>query len=88
VAKFLAHGMEPEDPTPSPTGKDKEATGQGELSASQLSSHKRRHQEGHRSTFANDQYWLLLPFHLVWDGAAVTDDDAKAPLGDASVNGS
>src|SRR6266481_432673 len=36
--------------------------------------------------FANDQYWLLLPFHLVWDGAAVTDDGMqKLPLGDASA---
>jgi len=24
--------------------------------------------------FANDQYWTLLPFHLLWDGAAPTDD--------------
>src|SRR5690242_15123326 len=22
--------------------------------------------------FANDQYWVLLPFHLLWDGAAAT----------------
>jgi len=36
--------------------------------------------------FANDQYWLLLPFHLVWTGAAVTDDGMqKLPLGDASA---
>jgi hypothetical protein len=24
--------------------------------------------------FVNDQYWLLLPFHFVWDGATVTDE--------------
>jgi hypothetical protein len=36
--------------------------------------------------FANDQYWLLLPFHLVWDGAAVTDEGMnKLPIGDASA---
>jgi hypothetical protein len=36
--------------------------------------------------FANDQYWLLLPFHVVWDGATVTDDGVqKRPAGDASA---
>ena len=36
--------------------------------------------------FANDQYWLLLPLHVVWDGAAVTDDGMqKLPLGDGSA---
>ena len=36
--------------------------------------------------FANDQYWLLLPFHLLWDGATVTDDGTqKLPLGDGSA---
>lgn len=24
--------------------------------------------------FVNDQYWLLLPFHFVWDGATVTEE--------------
>jgi hypothetical protein len=36
--------------------------------------------------FANDQYWLLLPFHIVWDGATVTDEGAqKLPLGEGSA---
>jgi hypothetical protein len=36
--------------------------------------------------FANDQYWLLLPFHIAWDGAAVSDDgQQKLPLGDGSA---
>jgi hypothetical protein len=36
--------------------------------------------------FANDQYWLLLPFHVAWDGATVTDDgQQKLPLGDGSA---
>jgi hypothetical protein len=36
--------------------------------------------------FANDQYWLLLPFHLVWDGATVSDEGTdKLPLGGASA---
>lgn len=36
--------------------------------------------------FANDQYWLLLPFHVVWDGATVTNEGKnKLPLGDGSA---
>jgi hypothetical protein len=36
--------------------------------------------------FANDQYWLLLPFRVVWDGATVTDEGTnKLPLGDGSA---
>jgi hypothetical protein len=36
--------------------------------------------------FVNDQYWLLLPFHVVWDGASVTDDGMhETPLGKKST---
>ena len=37
--------------------------------------------------FINDQYWLVFPFHLVWDsGAAVTDEGMqKLPLGKGSA---
>src|SRR5258705_5441656 len=36
--------------------------------------------------FANDQYWLLLPFHVLWDGATVTSEgNNKLPLGDGSA---
>jgi hypothetical protein len=38
--------------------------------------------------FVNDQYWLLLPFHVVWDsgGAKVTDGGMKKlPVGDGSA---
>jgi hypothetical protein len=36
--------------------------------------------------FANDQYWTLLPFHLLWDGAAATDEgQQKLPLGDGTA---
>ena len=32
--------------------------------------------------FVNDQYWLVLPFHVVWDGANVEDTGMqKLPLG-------
>jgi hypothetical protein len=37
--------------------------------------------------FANDQYWLILPFHIVWDGVSVTDDGTqKLPIGDGSAD--
>ena len=37
--------------------------------------------------FINDQYWLVFPFHLVWDaGATVTDEGMKKlPLGKGSA---
>jgi hypothetical protein len=32
--------------------------------------------------FVNDQYWLLLPLHVAWDGATVTDEGKdETPLG-------
>jgi hypothetical protein len=32
--------------------------------------------------FVNDQYWLLLPLHVEWDGATVTDEGMhETPLG-------
>jgi hypothetical protein len=31
--------------------------------------------------FVNDQYWLLLPLHVAWDGASVTDEGThETPL--------
>jgi hypothetical protein len=37
--------------------------------------------------FSNDQYWLILPFHILWDGATVTDDGTqKLPIGDGSAD--
>ena len=36
--------------------------------------------------FVNDQYWLVLPFHVVWDGASVTDKGMhETPLGKKSA---
>ena len=37
--------------------------------------------------FINDQYWLLLPFHIAWDGSATVTDEgmSKLPLGDESA---
>jgi hypothetical protein len=39
------------------------------------------------SDFVNDQYWLLLPLHVVWDGATVTDEGMQeTPLGKTSAH--
>jgi hypothetical protein len=36
--------------------------------------------------FVNDQYWLVLPFHMVWDGARVEDTGMhKLSLGQGSA---
>jgi hypothetical protein len=36
--------------------------------------------------FVNDQYWLVFPFHVVWDGANVEDTGMhKLPLGQGSA---
>ncbi len=37
--------------------------------------------------FINDQYWLLLPFHVVWDRSATVTDQGmhKLPLGNGSA---
>ena len=38
------------------------------------------------ANFLNDQYWLLLPFHVIWDTSATVTDEGmqKLPLGDGS----
>src|SRR5262249_10726105 len=37
--------------------------------------------------FVNDQYWLVLPFHVAWDGATVTDEGVhETPLGKTSAH--
>jgi hypothetical protein len=37
--------------------------------------------------FINDQYWLIFPFHMVWDSSATVTDDGmqKLPLGNGSA---
>lgn len=38
-------------------------------------------------SFINDQYWLVFPFHVVWDGATVTDEgEQKLPIGQGSAD--
>ena len=38
------------------------------------------------ANFLNDQYWLLLPFHVIWDTSATVTDEGmqKLPLGNGS----
>jgi hypothetical protein len=37
--------------------------------------------------FINDQYWLIFPFHLIWDGSVKIEDTGmhKLPLGKGSA---
>ncbi len=38
--------------------------------------------------FVNDQYWLFLPFHVVWDGGSAVDDAGtqKLPIGNGAAD--
>jgi hypothetical protein len=54
---------------------------------SQLSSQAAVVKDEIDSAFINDQYWLLFPFHLVWDSSAKVEDTGKhkLPLGKGSA---
>ena len=54
---------------------------------SQLSNHSADVKDEIDPNFVNDQYWLLFPFHLVWDtGVAVENAGMqKLPLGEGSA---
>ena len=54
---------------------------------SQLASQPAQVQETIDPGFVNDQYWLLLPFHVSWDSSATVEDTGtqKLPLGDGSA---
>ena len=77
----------PKADTVSYEGKDKEGKPvKTSYQRSQLGSQSEAIKKQIDPAFANDQYWLLLPFHLLWDGAAVTDEGMqKLPIGDASA---
>jgi hypothetical protein len=68
-------------------GKDKEGKPvKANYQRSQLSSQSDAIKNEIDPAFANDQYWLLLPFHVVWDGATVSDEGTqKLPLGNSSA---
>lgn len=77
----------PKDGTVSYEGKDKQGNPvKVTYQRSQLASQSNVVKNDVDPSFANDQYWLLLPFHVVWDGAPVTDDGMqKLPIGDGSA---
>jgi hypothetical protein len=76
----------PKTDTVSYEGKDKEGKPvKASYKRSQISSQSDAIKEIDQE-FANDQYWLLLPLHVVWDGATVTDEGTqKLPLGNGSA---
>ena len=77
----------PKTDTVSYEGKDKEGKPvKAGYQRSQLGSQSDAIKKEIDPAFANDQYWLLLPFHVVWDGPTVSDEGTnKLPLGDASA---
>jgi len=77
----------PKTDTVSYEGKDKEGKPvKVGYQRSQLSSQSDAIKNEIDPAFANDQYWLLLPFHVLWDGATVTSEgNNKLPLGDGSA---
>jgi hypothetical protein len=87
VTNFLRNGMEFEDRHGFLRGQDNAGNPvKVTYQRSQLSSKSDTIKNDVDPAFANDQYWLLLPFHLVWDGATATDEgQQKRPTGDASA---
>jgi hypothetical protein len=78
----------PKTDTVSYEGKDKEGKPvKASYQRAQLASQSDAIKNDIDPAFANDQYWLLLPFHVVWDGATATDEgQQKLPLGDGSAD--
>jgi hypothetical protein len=54
---------------------------------SQLNSEPAKVKDEIEPNFINDQYWLIFPFHVVWDTSATVTDDGvqKLPLGSGSA---
>jgi hypothetical protein len=72
----------PKTDTVSYEGKDKEGNPvKANYQRSQLESQSDDIKKKIDPAFANDQYWALLPFHIAWDGATITDEGVqKMPL--------
>jgi hypothetical protein len=85
----LSHRWEwsPKTDTVSYEGKDKEGKPvKATYQRSQLGSQSDAIKNVIDPAFVNDQYWFILPFHVVWDGATATDEGMqKLPAGDASA---
>jgi hypothetical protein len=78
----------PKTDTVSYQGKDKEGqTIKVTYQRSQLGSQSDAVKNVIDPAFINDQYWLLLPFHVIWDGSATVTDQGmhKLPLGNAAA---
>jgi len=77
----------PKTDTVSYEGKDKEGKPvKASYQRAKLSSQSDAIKNEIDPAFANDQYWLLLPFHVLWDGATVTSEgNNKLPLGEGSA---
>jgi hypothetical protein len=78
---------DPKTDTVSYEGKDKEGKPvKVTYQRTQLSSQSDLVKNEVDPAFVNDQYWLLFPFHVAWDGAPVTDEGMhKLPLGKGSA---
>ena len=80
--------MEPEDRPVSHEGKDKEGKPiKVTYQRSRLSSQSDVVKNEIDPAFINDQYWLLFPLHVAWDGSATVTDEGmhKVPLGKTSA---
>jgi hypothetical protein len=77
----------PKTDTVSFVGKDKEGNPvKVTYQRSQLSSQSDVVKNEVDPAFINDQYWLIFPFHVAWDGASVTDEGTqKLPIGTGSA---
>jgi hypothetical protein len=78
----------PKTETVSYEGKDKEGKPvKVSYQRSQLGSQSDAIKNQIDPAFINDQYWLLFPFHMIWDSSATVTDEGtqKLPLGSASA---
>ena len=78
----------PKTDTVSYEGKDKEGKPINvTYQRSQLSSQSDAIKNEIDPAFINDQYWLLFPLHVAWDGSATVTDEGmhKLPLGKTSA---
>lgn len=86
----LSDSWEWEPKTGKVTYEDKDKSGKPEkvtYMRSELSSQPANVKEQIDPKFNNDQYWLIFPFHVVWDSSADVEDMGmhKLPLGKGSA---
>ena len=86
----LSHQWEwhPKTDTVTFEGKDKDGkTMKVTYQRSQLSSQDEAVKSQIDPAFINDQYWLIFPFHVIWDGGSTITDEGmqKLPIGTGSA---